>query len=262
MSHVLGRAALAGAMLWAAVALASAQQQTTTKTETKTFEVITVDGNDLVVKLPEGTRELTVPEDFQFTVDGQQMSVHELKPGMKGTATITTKTTLHPVTVTEVKNGTVAQVSGSTIIVRTDEGFKSFTQGELDKRGVKIIKEGKPAQVSDFHAGDQLTATIVTTRPPRAVTEREVNATLARTAAPTPSATSGSSAAAPVPARRSSTSAASASATSAPGSPEAAAPAARKLPKTASPLPVVGLIGIVSIGLGLALTIRRRRFVR
>ena len=54
MSHVAGRVALAGAMLWAAVALASAQQ-TTTNTETKTFEVIAVDGNDLVVKLPEGT---------------------------------------------------------------------------------------------------------------------------------------------------------------------------------------------------------------
>ena len=66
-----------------------------------------MDGNQLDVKLPEGTRELTVPDDFRFTVNGQQMSVHELKPGMKGTATITTRTTVTPVTVTEVKNGQV-----------------------------------------------------------------------------------------------------------------------------------------------------------
>ena len=56
-----------GALLMMAV-LASAQQQTTT-TETKSFEVISVQGNDLVVKLPEGTRELDVPEDFRFVVD-------------------------------------------------------------------------------------------------------------------------------------------------------------------------------------------------
>ena len=67
---------------------------------------------------------------------------------MKGTATITTRTTVTPVTVTEVKNGTVVQASpAAAIIVRTDEGVKSFTQGDVDKRGVKIMREGKPAQV-------------------------------------------------------------------------------------------------------------------
>ncbi len=114
-------------------ALASAQ----TTSQTKSFEVISVVGNDLVVKLPEGTKELTVPEDFRFTVDGQQLSVHDLKPGMKGTAVVTTKTTLVPVTVTEVKNGTVRQVNGPTIIVQTPEGFKMFTQSDVNKRGVK-----------------------------------------------------------------------------------------------------------------------------
>ena len=52
----------------------------------------------LVVRLPEGTRELTVPDDFRFIVDGQPLSVRELKAGMKGTATITTRTTVTPVT--------------------------------------------------------------------------------------------------------------------------------------------------------------------
>jgi len=92
MTRVRNEVALACAMLCVTVALASAQQQTST-TETKRFEVIAVDGSNLVVKLPDGTRELTVPDDFRFTVDGQQLSVHDLKPGMKGTATITTKTT-------------------------------------------------------------------------------------------------------------------------------------------------------------------------
>ena len=123
-------------------------RQTTTGTQTKAFEVLSVEGNTLVVKLPEGTREMVVADDFRFTINGQPMSVHQLKPGMKGTATITTTTTVTPVTVTEVKNGTVVQATGSSIIVRTDEGFKSFTQGDVDKRGVKIMRGGRPAAVS------------------------------------------------------------------------------------------------------------------
>jgi LPXTG-motif cell wall-anchored protein len=252
MSRVLGRVALAGAMLWVAVAFASAQQQTTT-TETKKFEVIAVDGNNLVVKLPEGTRELTVPEDFRFNVDGQQMSVHELKPGMKGTATITTKTTLHPVTVTEVKNGEVMQVTGSTILVRTDQGFRNFTQGDVDKRGVKIYRGGQPAQLSDFHTGDRLTATIVTTKPPRVVTEKQVNATLARAA---PAAATPAEPAAAAPSRP------AASTSPQPTATAGAAHAPRKLPKTASPVPLIGFAGFISLALGLVLTSRRRLLVR
>jgi hypothetical protein len=44
---------------------------TTTATETKAFEIVAVDGNTLVVKLPEGTREIKVPADFQLMVDAK-----------------------------------------------------------------------------------------------------------------------------------------------------------------------------------------------
>src|SRR4026208_1142483 len=152
MSRAMSRAALAVAFV-CLTAVASVAQQSQTSTETKTFEVLAVDGNQLDVRLPEGTRSLTVPDDFRFTVDGKQSSVHELIPGMKGTATITTRTTITPVSVTEVKSGTVVVRSGSTIIVRTDEGVRSFSQGEVDKRGVKIMRNGKPVQLSEFREG-------------------------------------------------------------------------------------------------------------
>ncbi len=74
----------------------------------------------------------------------------------------------------------MAHVAGPTIIVRTDEGYRSFTQGEIDKRGVKIMRSGKPALVSDFRTGDKLSAVIITSMPPRVMTEQEVNATLAQ----------------------------------------------------------------------------------
>jgi hypothetical protein len=224
----------------------AAQSTTTSSTQSKAFEVIAVSGNDLVVKLPEGTREIVVPSDFRFTVDGKQLAAADLKPGMKGTATITTKTTVTPVVVTEVKNGEVVQASGAMLLVRTPEGFKSFTEGDVQKRGIKIVKDGVPAQFSDFHAGDRLSATIVTTHPPKVMTEQQVNASLAK-AAPAASGTAAAS----------HTTSSAAAPAAAPG----AAPAARKLPKTASGWPLLGLASVLSIAMGLTLT-ARRRFVR
>src|SRR6188768_2173295 len=49
--------------------------QTTSTVDVRNFEVISVDGNKLVVRDERGTNELTVPDDFRFTVDGKKMSV-------------------------------------------------------------------------------------------------------------------------------------------------------------------------------------------
>ena len=230
-------------------AVGSLAQQTASSSETKTFEVLGVEGNVLIVRLPEGTRELTVPEDFRFTVDGKQLSVRELRTGMRGTATITTRTTTTPVTVTEVKNGTVALRSGSNIIVRTPEGVRSFTQSDVDKRGIKIYRDGKPLQLNELREGDRLTATIVTSLPPRVLTEKEVQATSAAAPAPAPAARAAAAppAAAPAPAPR-----------PAPAAPPAEATAARTLPSTATSWPLLGLVSALSLAMGLGLTMRRR----
>jgi LPXTG-motif cell wall-anchored protein len=244
----------------AAVSLA----QTTTTSDTKKFQVISVTGNQLVVRLPEGTRELTVPDDFRFNVDGKMLSVHELKAGMSGSATITTKTTVTPVTVTEVKNGTVMQASGASVIVRTEDGIKMFTQGDLDKRGIKVMKDGKVAELSDLHANDKLTAVFITSKPPRVVTEKEVAATLAQSgggAGAGAAAGAGAGAAAKPAGAASAPAAAPASAASGTSGAPGGAPA-RKLPKTATALPLLGLAGLTSLLAGLALTVRRRRSAR
>jgi hypothetical protein len=242
MRRTLTRGLLATMAVILTAAVSLAQQSTTTSTQTKTFEVIEVDGNDLVVKMPEGTRELTVNDDFRFTVDGKQLSVHDLKAGMKGTATVTTKTTVTPVTVTEIKNGTVMQASGPSIIVKTDQGIKMFSQGDVDKRGVKIVRNGQPAVINDFHQGDQISATIITTHPPHVMTEKQVNATLAKAgAAPAAAASAGPAPAAPM----------------APAEPTAA----KKLPKTASMWPSLWLASVLSLGLGIFLTLRRRALI-
>ena len=261
MRRAMSRVVFAAAVLCATAAVSLAEQTTSSSTQTKTFEVLAVDGNQLIVKLPEGTRELTVPNDFRFNVNGQQMSVQELKAGMKGSATITTQTTVTPVSVTEVKNGTVVQSTGSSIIVRTAEGFKSFTQGDIDKRGVKIMREGKPATVSDFRQGDVLSATIITSKPPQVMTERQVNATLATaTAGARTGAGAGAGAGGAPPAaaasRAPSSSASQGQAPQATGSSAAAAP--RTLPKTASSWPLLALASVLLLVVGLALAIRRQ----
>jgi hypothetical protein len=251
MRSAIARAILAAALVCSA-AVASQAQTTATATETKAFEVLAVDGNQLVVRLPEGTRELTVADDFRFTVNGQQLSVRQLKTGMKGTAVITTRTTVTPVTVTEVKNGTVAMQTGMSIVVRTDEGLKSFTQGDIDKRGVKIIRNGQPAAVSDFRQGDRLSATIITSLPPKVVTEKEVQATLAAAGGAGSAGAAASGGSGRAAGSGSATASNSASAGGASGG------GARTLPKTASQWPLLGFASALSLAMGLALTLRRR----
>ena len=160
--------------------------QTTTAVDMRNFEVISVDGNKLVVRDQKGTQQYTVPDDFRFTVDGKKVSVSELKPGMKGTATITTTTTITPVVVTDVRNAEVLAVDASneSVIVRGADGVaREFTQGQLDAKRVQIIMDGAPTRIAYLHRGDKLTATIITEGPPVVRTEQQVQATLAQTKA-------------------------------------------------------------------------------
>jgi LPXTG-motif cell wall-anchored protein len=234
----------------------AAAQQQTTSSELRNFEIVAVDGNKVVVKGQNGAQEITVPPDFQLTVDGKPVSVAELKPGMKGTAKITTTTTVTPVHVTEVRNGQVMKVSGNSIIVRGDKGIQMFTEGDVAKRGVRIMKDGQPVPFTDLHEGDKLTATIVTQAPPKVMTERQVEASMkSAPASGGAGAPRAAGDATPLPAAPSMSAPAVAGAATSGTSP---APP-RHLPKTASALPAMGLFGAALVALGAAMTARRRR---
>ena len=197
---------LAGVIVMVALGLAFAgapMAQTTTAVNVRNFEVISVDGNKLVVRDEKGAQEITVPAEFRFTVDGKQLSASELKPGMKGTATITTTTTVRPLIVTEEREAVVVKVTNQWLIVRGANGVRRYSYSEMDKKGIQVLKDGKPVQMADLKVGDVLTAVIITEGPPVVLTEQEVQATLDTSKAPpaaTPAAPTAGAAPAAAPA--------------------------------------------------------------
>src|SRR5262245_41548936 len=217
-SRMFGLLAGVAAALTLFAAVSSAQTKKTTQ-EVKTFEVVSVDGNVVVVKGAAGAKESTAPEDFRFTVDGKKVPVSELKPGMKGTATITTTITVRPVYVTEVKAGEVMRTLGTSVIVSGTDGIHMYSQGDIDKRNIRIVKDGRPVQLADLHDGDKLTATIVTEGAPKVMTEKDVEATLSGAAPSVAAASAGSPSGASAPA--SAPKAKATTATTAPAAPPA-----------------------------------------
>ena len=111
---------------------AGAQVQTTTTTtagkssqvvKVERGEVLAVEGNDLIVRMADGSvRHFeNIPESAKATVDGKQLGIHDLKPGMKLQRTITTTTTPQIVTTVETVTGKVWHVTPPLSVILTLE---------------------------------------------------------------------------------------------------------------------------------------------
>src|ERR1700685_1353290 len=166
----------------------SAQVETSTSTEkgqaTKQVtvergEVVLVSGNDLIVKRDDGQIEHfpNVPDSARVTVDGQQLSVHDLKPGMKLQRTITTTTTPKTITTVETVTGTVWHVTPPTsVILRLEDGTN---QQFRIPRGQKFMINGRETDARDLRRGMTITATRVVEEPIRVVDQqRKVTGTM------------------------------------------------------------------------------------
>jgi hypothetical protein len=172
-SNALAGRFLAFTVLLSLATLVAAQtSQTTTEVQkgetTVTTSLISgvveyVEGNSLVVKMPNGKlRTYNVPESRRFIVDGKELTVHELVPGTKLTATVKTTTTPITVRTTTIKSGTVWHVMGNNVILTLPNGEnKQFTV----KDDTRFTVNGNPATVRDLKKGTVVYAERVVEEP-------------------------------------------------------------------------------------------------
>jgi hypothetical protein len=145
------------------------------------YYVIAVDGKTVVLQEQSGAaKQYTLPADFQLTVDGKNVALAELAPGMHGTATIAASTEARPVHVTTVKMGTVVSQTGRSVTFKEESGATHrFTQSEADERGMEIYIDNKPVRVSSLKPGDQINATVVSVGTPEILTAQSLDESLA-----------------------------------------------------------------------------------
>jgi LPXTG-motif cell wall-anchored protein len=242
-------AVAAGIVFLASAAAMNAQVQTKTAEEhgpaTKEFtvergEVVLVNGNDLVVKMEDGSiRHLAnVPESARAEVDGKQLGIHDLKPGMKLQRTITTTTTPKTITTVQTVTGKVWHVSPpNTVILTLEDGTNQ--QFKIPK-GQKFTVDGQQTDAFGLKKGMTVSATKVV-EVPQTVIDQERRVT--GSSPPPP----------PAPPADAPILIAEAKA------PEPVAePAPASLPKTGSMLPLLGLMGLLSAGASFGIRLFRR----
>ena len=253
------RRAVIGVLVGALVLLTASAVVAQTKTLTLTGTVVQVEGNTLAVKMAAGdVRVFTPPADRRFMIDGASLTLNQLRPGMTLTATVTeTGTTVMDRTV-ETLSGKVWFTAAPTVILTLASGENRMYTVKSDDPVKFYDGEGKEMTVFDLRKGMNIKATKITEAPR---TEFVRTAVVTGTAAAAGSAGAGAGAAtgaaadtgAPKPAAAGSGAASGGSSAGAGGG------APKTLPKTASPMPLVGLLGGVSLALGAGLTLLRRR---
>src|SRR5262249_17847949 len=208
-------------------ALAQTSGATTTesiaqKTRDISGVVETVAGNKVVLREADGLHEYNPPAGFKFDLGGRQVGVDEIKPGMAVNAQVTDKDITRQVTLTTVQSGTVAQVAPGGIVLKDDatKDLKSYNFKDAAGNDIYYVKDGKEVPLRNVKMGEHLAGTFVSTLPVQQVSQRTA---VAKATEPAP-----------------------------PPAPEPVAVAAatpRRLPHTASPLPLLGLLGALSAGI-------------
>ena len=192
-------------------------------------EVVAVSGNDLVIKMEDGTlRHLpNVPESARATVDGRQVGIHDLKPGMKLEKTVTVTTTPQVIKTVQTVTGKVWHVTPpNSVILRLED---NSTQQFKIPKGQKFMVDGRETDAFGLKKGMTISATKVTEEPVTVVEhERQVTGSSPPPPPPPP---------ADVPILVAVVT----------PSPAPAAPAPAELPKTGSLIPLIGLLGCLSL---------------
>ena len=252
---VLGGGALCFGLSLSAIAQVQTQQteehgQATKSVKVERGEIIYVSGNNVVVKMEDGTLRHfdNVPESTTVTVDGKQLNVHQLQVGMKlEKQTITTTT---PKTITTVKTvtGTVWHVSPPNSVILTLENGEN--QEFKIPKGQKFTINGESVDAFGLRKGMKVDAQKVVEEPVTVVAQ-EVKRTGIAPPPPPPLNADVPILIVMVPAH------------AAPAVETAAAePAPTKLPKTASDLPLIGVLGALLCAVSLTGMAIRKGIIR
>lgn len=221
---------------------ANTSGQPSVETQVERGQVLTVNGNDLIVKMEDGSLRhfANVPESAKVSVDGKELGIHDLKPGMKLERTITTTSTPMTITTTQTVTGTVYHVMApNSVTLRLEDG--TMQQFNIPK-GQKFTVDGQETDAFGLRKGMQISATKVVEEP-QTVVEQQKQVT--GSMPPPPAA----------PAADQPILVATAQAPAPPSSAKAEEP--EKLPATATPIPLLGLLGLLSFVSGAGLLIRR-----
>jgi hypothetical protein len=208
--------------------------------------VVAVEGNDLVVKMADGTLKHfpNVPESARVTVDGKQLGIHDLKPGMTLQRTITTTTTPKIITTTQSVTGTVFYVQPPESVILTMEDGKN--QRFKIPKGQKFDVNGQMTDAWGLQKGMKVTATKVVEQPETVVSR---TAKLTGQMPPPPP---------PPPAEVPILVVVAEPVVPAAPAPAVAEAAPAPLPKTGSDLPLLGLLAALSLLAGLGMRVIRK----
>jgi len=258
LSSMILRGLLGGGALCTALSLSATAQVETQKTEThgeatKTVkvergEIVYVSGNSVVVKMEDGTLRHfdNIPESTTINVDGKQLNVHQLQSGMKVEKQTITTTTPRTITTIKTVTGTVWHVTPPNSVILTMENGQN--QEFKIPKGQKFTVDGQVTDAFGLRKGMKVNAQKVVEEPETVVAEEIKRTGVAPPPPPAPAAdipilvVMAPAHPAPAPAVKTA----------------AAEPAPKKLPTTASELPLIGLLGVLFCGLSLtAMTIRR-----
>src|SRR6516162_8689124 len=184
-------------LAFSATMIAQVQTDTTTtagkgskEVQVERGEVVLVQGNDLVVKMEDGSiRHFpNVPESARVTVDGKSLGIHDLKPGMKLQRTITTTSTPQTVKTVQTVTGKVWYVNPPNSVILTLENGQN--QSFKIPKDQKFEVNGQMVDAFGLKKGMKVTATKITEAPETIVAQQKtVTGTMPTPPAPPPADT-------------------------------------------------------------------------
>lgn len=240
-SKIVGTLLVGGALIASSPARAQVQTNKsesegapTHEVKVERGEIVYVSGNNVIVKMEDGTLRHfnNVPDSTTINVDGKQLNVHQLQVGMKVEKQTVTTSTPRVVTTVKTVKGKVFHVTPPLSVVLT---LEDGTNQEFKiPKGQKFNVDGQMTDAFGLKKGMVISAQKVTEVPETVITQ-QIKRTGTAPPPPAPIQQDVPVLVVYVPA----------AAAAAPVETASAEPAPKKLPTTASNLPLVGLLGLV-----------------